>query len=108
MSKTKKMSPADICLKRADIAVPLIGEVNDYVEGLRTVNVEVEIRAWVCPWCNTSTEYVVVNGYCIIGCGKSCLFSNGKKSDCCFSSNCKDEQKKWHDESVEEQDDDQG
>lgn len=50
-----------------------------------STRVMLEIRAWVCPFCKQSTEYVQVNDSCEIGCGMATLFGNGREADHCFA-----------------------
>jgi hypothetical protein len=38
-------------------------------EGNQQVKVTVEVRSYVCPWCNKKKEYTIVNGQIIHGVG---------------------------------------
>ena len=91
-----KKSSTDICLMQYNGMVPQKGESFEVREGEMGVYAELEIRAWVCPWCNIASKYIVLNGHTIHG-GKSTLFSGSKQSDCCGHYSCKAKQRKWHD-----------
>lgn len=94
---TEKRSPADICLKRVNTVLDFdpngVFQIEDY---LHQLPITLEIRAWVCPWCGTSTEYVVLNDACILGCGMATMMSGGKTSDCCGDWRCVQKQEEWH------------
>ena len=100
MSDKEKMSPNDICLTRVTNMVPLIGGIEEVREGRNGIHIELEVRAWVCPFCDTSTEYILVNGFTVHGCGRHTTFSKGKTSDCCSDYRCKMKQEKWHNDGV--------
>jgi hypothetical protein len=86
-AELEKISPADICLEKAETWV---GAYDNQVKVL------FEHRAWVCPYCGQSTEYWLANGCVIMGSGKSMTMRGGKTSDCCERYQCREDQNKWH------------
>lgn len=96
---SRKKSPADICLTKKTTWVNFRrSDILRIDKNLGQIAVTIEHRAWVCPWCGNSTEYWLVNGMCVIGCGKSTMMWMGRESDCCDSPICRSKQEKWHSE----------
>src|SRR5580693_5925892 len=81
---SKIESPANICLRRANSFIEIQKDsVMDLENGCVSIEIKLETRAWVCPFCKQSTEYVVVNGNTLIGCGMATKFANGRSADFC-------------------------
>ena len=75
-------SRIDICLWKTGSYVS-----EDHTFEGRT-RVEVEHRAWVCSICQQSTEYFLVNGCVVHGCGMRTTVSNGISIDYCDRWQC--------------------
>jgi len=98
MSMEKRNSPADICLQGVGTWLSVPKEQAIDFDGSYTFQLRIEIRARVCPWCEQSTEYILANNQVIKGIGMSSLLYNGKQSDCCERDECKQRQRKWHEQ----------
>lgn len=94
----ERKSPADICINKRSTWIDFdpTKDVLQYGEGHHQIQVTIEHRAWVCPFCEQSTEYWLANGSVILGCGMSSLISNLKRSDCCDRWECRRKQEEWH------------
>jgi hypothetical protein len=93
----RKTSPANICIFKRQIEVPFDPEdVIQELEHHQLLPVTVEKRAWVCPFCEQSTEYYLVNGRVLTGLASSTMLWRGKESDCCDRYECRERQKKFH------------
>lgn len=92
----EKRSPADICLKRAEEWVTFTArDTIEIDEGVMQIKVTVEHRAWVCPFCSESTEYLVVNDCIVKGTGRSTMFANGRAADYCDNWKCQRERDRF-------------
>ena len=91
-------SPADVCLKSSIswVAFDPTADVVDLSDNEHQIQVKVEHRAWVCPFCNQSTEYWVVNGKVVLGLGGYTRMENGRISNCCERWQCRKVQDKFH------------
>jgi hypothetical protein len=100
---SRRESPADICLEKRTTWVDFdpTKDVVDLADDHHKLGVTIEHRAWVCPFCEQSTEYWLVNGMVVTGCGMSTRWSNGKRSDCCDRYQCRDKQEQFHSENAE-------
>lgn len=78
-------NPLDICLWKTETAVR-----EEYTFEGRT-QVTVEHRAWVCPICEQSEEYFVVNGCVVHGCGMRTSVSKGVSVSYCHRWQCQQE-----------------
>ena len=92
----KRQSPADVCLRRINVRIDVDNADIFEFDGYSEIPVNIEIRAWVCPWCEQTTEYILINEHVLHGCGMSSLVSNGRSSDCCDRYACKERQLNWH------------
>lgn len=101
-SSLERRSPADICLKKTStwVCFDPTKDVLELEDNLHQVCVNVEHRAWVCPFCEQSTEYWLVNGVVVLGCGMSSMGWMGKWSDCCDRLECRNKQEKFHQENA--------
>lgn len=94
---TAKRSPADVCLNRSTTMLNFNPrDALPVYDDLHQLQVTLEHRAWVCPFCEQSTEYWLLNGSVILGCGLASMFANGRQSDCCSRWLCQDAQKAFH------------
>ena len=90
-------SPADVCLQKRSVLLNFNpNEALPVYDDLHQLPVTIEHRAWVCPFCQQSTEYWLLNGSVVMGCGMSSMFANGRQSDCCDNWLCKDKQAQFH------------
>ena len=95
MSVKTKKSAGNICLMKGIATIDVPDNV-PVIDGYITYLIEVELRAWECPFCGESQMYLMADGCVIKGIGGSTLYSNGKESDCCGKHSCREKQEKFH------------
>jgi hypothetical protein len=81
-------SPADILLWRVTTTVP----TRSVIEGM--TDLEIEKRAYVCPLCGQSEQYLIINGNVVKGCGMVSCSGGGVKIERCTRWQCVDEAKR--------------
>lgn len=88
-NSSRRDSPANVCLRKVSTRIAFEkDEIYEIEDGVMSGEVTFEIRAWVCPWCEQTTEYVLLNGNCVLGCGMSSTMANGRSSDHCDRPSC--------------------
>lgn len=70
------------------MTVPTMGTVFEHTERGQMVDLAYEEREWICVFCKEPQPYVLINGYCEIGCGVSSQFYNGRRADHCSKPEC--------------------
>lgn len=93
----KRKSPADVCLQKRSLYLEFRpGDALPIYDDMHQLPVTIEHRAWVCPFCEQSTEYWMLNGKVVMGSGMATMWANKRESDCCGNWQCRDEQEKFH------------
>lgn len=78
----------DRAVSKRWMTVPTRGTVFNHSELGEMVDLEYEEREWVCVFCKEPQRYVLINGYCEIGCGGAHHFYNGRRADYCSKPKC--------------------
>lgn len=79
----------DRAVSKRWMTVPTRGAVFNHSERGEMVDLEYEEREWVCVFCKEPQRYVLINGYCEIGCGGAHHFYNGRRADYCSKPECR-------------------